>query len=176
MARAYANGGLKDIGEILRGLLAGRCATFHEALEVLRRVLAAEVHAALRHALVATELGVLTDLPVRVREVEERRLVRERLRRLVVPLEARIDRRELCESALCVLDHARICRGRERGLGLHRIGDRATRVEDQDAGRAGLGAADVPRALIAGVRVRRAIRLAGPRARTEPATIRELEM
>jgi hypothetical protein len=60
--------------------MSGGGAALHEALEVGRRVLAAEIHAALRRSFVA-------DLPVRVAVVEQRRLVRERLRRFLVPLQ-----------------------------------------------------------------------------------------
>ena len=75
-------------------LALGRRA-FHEPLEVDRRVLAAEQHTALPYSFVTTERRVLTDLVEGVRGPEERALVQERLRRLAIPREPGIDRRDL---------------------------------------------------------------------------------
>src|SRR5262245_14750726 len=81
--------------DLPRGVPALGCRAFHEALELDRGVLAAEQDAALPHPLVTAERRVLTDAVVRVRRLEERALVRQRLRGPAVPRQPRIDRCDL---------------------------------------------------------------------------------
>src|SRR5690242_7294983 len=114
---------LDQLAEIVRRALSLGGAAFHEALEILRSVLAAEEDAALRDLLVAAEVRVLTDPPVRVRRVEEAALVRERLRRLAVVDrgEARKDGGDLREDVRDVRADAGAPDRRERAARGHRV-------------------------------------------------------
>src|SRR6266511_4698794 len=134
-------------------------ATLHEALEVLRAVLAGEVDVALANLLVAAEGRVLAHPPVRVGAVEIRIERRRRQRRLPVP-----ERRDSRKHGLELAEE----RGRvrhdqgARGVRVWRrwtegTGDVATRVVDEDASRAGLAARHVPRVLVAGIRIAAAV-------------------
>ena len=106
---------LLKVGEDL-GRRAGTFggAAFHEALEVLRAVLAGEVDVSLTQLLVAAEAGVLSRLPVRVRAEEVRIGRRRRQHRLAVPLvgDAGKNRFQLREELLGEPGHVRVRRRR----------------------------------------------------------------
>src|SRR5438445_6314094 len=98
---------LEVVEDLVRGARALLRASFHEALEVRGAVLAGEVAFAgvdvrLAKALVAAELRVLADLPVRVRAQEERVRERHVQGRNAVPLlrDSRKHRLALAEASL----------------------------------------------------------------------------
>src|SRR5919201_1069206 len=145
--------------DLVRGAHPFGGAALHEALEVLRAVLAGEVDVSLPHLLVAAEARVLTRLPVRVREEEVRIGKRRRQHRLAVPLlrDAGKDRLQLLQELLRERRHLRIgCVRRVRVRLPERLGDVRARIFDEDAGRARLPARDVPAALEREIAVDRA--------------------
>src|SRR4051812_30372052 len=138
--------------------LAG--AAFHEALEVLRAVLTGEMDRPLGYPLIAGEGGVLADLPVGIGAAEIRILHGCGQGRAAVPL-GRYPREnglELAQKSLGVARHLGV--GIGMGVGLRRRerpGRVTARVVDQDARRAGLGAAHLPGVLVAEVGVGRTV-------------------
>src|SRR5260370_529504 len=167
LSAGRAQGALgKYAGFVVAQYLAGRPraflrAAFHEALEVDRAVLAREVALAGREVwlpglLVAAEPRVLADLPVRVRAQQEGVGERHVQRGPAVPelADAWEHRLDLAEERLRELvplgRGGRVTReGRQRNA--------ATRVVHKDAGGPVLHSLDLPRVLVAGVRVGRAV-------------------
>src|SRR5207247_7064693 len=136
-----------------------------------------EVDVALAQALVAPERVVLAYAPIRVRAEQVRVEHRHRECCPAVPAarEPREDGLELREKA--VRERANV---RARGIAVRRgrvpgAGDVAAAVVDEDASRASLPARDVPRILVAGVRVRGSVR-EPPRAVGVPEPVRELQL
>src|SRR4051794_25430523 len=154
--------------QVRQDLTGGAFACLHGAvevpLEIDRRVLAGEMAVAGALAFGTRERGVLTDLPVAVGALRPRVPGPEVDRRAAVELrgDPREQRLDLLEELL---------RARRGRTGSEAGPDIAAGVVDEDPGAPGLRPRDLPRVLVAGVRVRVAVV-----AQADPVAIAELDV